>query len=162
MRNILFAILMTFGAVALSGCGLISFENAAVTDEKPVVVDEAGNVVDAEAAADEFMNKFGAFALNDVKAAMVLAGDPDFDGVVNAGGDPLANQCWFYWKGKLETAGEKPAITIAGVASALQVKRNLRRQGGISDEVKQACGGLILDSAGVVGKRLVKIAVPFL
>lgn len=149
-------IFAALAALSLTGCGLLSFNNPALDEPAPVVVDQDGNPVevDDEKAAGDFLDNIGNFAREDLKAAMVLAGDADFDGVVEkVGGDPLSNQCWFFLHAKLEAQGDKPAITVAGIASALQLKRNIRREGGLSDEFKAACGGLIMDTRSVIRKR---------
>ena len=154
MRNLLVGLLLC-SAMLVSGCCLVSFDNAAVV-EKPqtVVVDENGQAVDIDEAGSKFLNGIGGFALADVRQAQVLAGDNDFDGVAEvAPSDSLAAQCYDYLGDKLEASGDKPVLTISGIVSTFQVARNFRREGGLSDEFKGACGGLIMDVQGQVLKR---------
>lgn len=141
-------------AAMLSGC--LNFDNPAVTEDvKPQIVDENGVVVDVDKAGDDFLNKIGSFTLGDLNQAMILAGDKDLDGVTEAApSDQLADQCYFYLAGKVAAAGDQAnQITVAGVVSAFQVARNFRREGGLSDEFKAACGGLIMDVRGQFLKR---------
>lgn len=141
-------------AASLTGCGLVNFDNAAVVDERPQIVDENGVAVDFDEAGDKFLNGIGGFALADLRQAQVLAGDNDFDGVAElAPSDSLAAQCYDYLGDKLELRGDKPALTVSGIVSAFQVARNFRREGGLSDEFKGACGGLIMDVRGQFLKR---------
>ncbi len=141
-------------AAGLSGCGLVNFDNAAVPDDRPQIVDENGVAVDFDEAGDKFLNGIGGFALADLRQAQVLAGDNDFDGVSEvAPSDSLAAQCYNYLGDKIEAQGDKPALTVSGIVSAFQVARNFRREGGLSDEFKGACGGLIMDVRGQFLKR---------
>jgi hypothetical protein len=140
--------------VALSGCGLVNFDNAAVPDDRPEIVDENGVAVDLDKAGDDFLNGIGGFALADLRQAQLLAGDADLDGVAEgAPSDSLAAQCYDYLGDKIELQGDKPALTVSGIVSAFQVARNFRREGGLSDEFKGACGGLIMDVRGQFLKR---------
>lgn len=148
------SMILAAALLALAGCGLVNFDNAAVPDDRPQIVDENGVAVDMDKAGDDFLNGIGGFALADLRQASVLAGDADSDGVAElAPNDSLAAQCYNYLGDKLEARGDQPALTISGIVSTFQVARNFRREGGLSDEFKGACGGLIMDVRGQFLKR---------
>lgn len=136
MRNVMKGIWGCVMAIALTGC--VAFSNPAAKDADEEVNDKG----------QQFLEQIGQFTLADLNQAMVLAGDKDMNGQVDAAGsgDQLADQCWFYLAGKVAAQGDaSQKVTVSGVVSGFQVARNFKRQGGLSDEFKAACGGLIMD-----------------
>lgn len=132
-----FSALVLAGALALGGCS---------TNDVPAVGDPA---VQADAKVDSFLSDLGRFTVTDLEVAMKLTGDLNLDGAVDDGtaGDPIALQCYSYLRGKVANAGGGNSIQVAGVVSAFQSARNVRRRVdlGASDEFVLNCGPLITD-----------------
>jgi hypothetical protein len=72
----------------------------------------------------------------------------------DAHNDVIAGTCWTYIATKMESAGAAPSTQIAGILSAFQKARDIRRGigGGVSDEFKLACSPLVLEEINQVGK----------
>jgi hypothetical protein len=127
--------------------------------------------VDAgDQAVGSFLDDLGRFTANDLEVAMKLTGDRDLDGQVDpdvVNGDPVALQCYAYLHGKVTTDGGGETITVAGVVSAFQSARNVKRRigTGVSDEFHLACGPLINDvrasALGLVGRLTSAGVLPF-
>lgn len=135
-------VISVLGALALAGCSIIGSGDA----------DGPG--------AD-----LRAFALNDLHTASQLAGDFDFDGLVDpdvANGDALAAQCYAYLAGKAADPREN-VIEVEGVVSAFQSARNVNRRvgDGLSDEFKIACGPLVMDARGNILRLTGGALLPF-
>lgn len=153
----IFSVLMLAGALALGGCSVTS---------APDVGDPA---VQADAQVDGFLSELGQLTKNDLEVAMQLTGDLDLDGAVDEGkvGDPIALQCYSYLRGKVVEAGGDDSIRVAGVVSAFQSARNVRRRVdlGVSDEFVLNCGPLITDvrmnALGVVSRITSGGILPF-
>jgi hypothetical protein len=68
--------------------------------------------------------------------------------------DVIAISCWTYIATKMESSGATPSTQIAGILSAFQKARDIRRGigSGVSDEFKLACSPLVLEEINQVGK----------
>lgn len=132
-----FSMLALAGVLALGGCAF---------NDLPEVGDPA---VQADAKVAGFLDDLGKLTQNDLEVAMQLTGDLDLDGAVDAGkvGDPIALACYSYLRGRVAEAGGDDSIRVAGVVSAFQSARNVRRRvdQGVSDDFVLNCGPLITD-----------------
>ena len=77
--------------------------------------------------------------------------------------DRLAAMCWDHLLARLDGGGIR-ITEIKGIASAYQKARNVRRLAaeGLSDELKIACGPMLLDSVGGLPRALPLVGGPFL
>nr|WP_298685209.1 hypothetical protein [uncultured Dongia sp.] len=131
MRSLLLACCLLLAACSASGTGDVQ-----LGDGKIGSVD----------VGDELVT----FAREDAQAALVDA---------EAHGDIIAAQCWRGIIDNLPELGGTDSPPGRGVLSKYQKLRNIRRarEGGMSDEIKLACGPLLIDAQGNIMKLLAKV-----